>query len=86
MASSVEDTTRNSHENGLKDTAENEISEIDLLKVECKNWKDQTERLQTELNETKSEVAVANCLKVSGEIQKSFDLCTVELGILLTID
>ena len=65
MASSVEDATRSSHENGLKDSTENEISEINLLKVECKNWKDQTERLQTELNETKSEVAVANWLKVS---------------------
>ena len=65
MASHVEEGMSNSHENGLEiDKNEGSLSQLDLLKTECQKWKKKSEQLQTELNETKSEVAVANCVKV----------------------
>ena len=65
MASSVEECMANSNENGIEMEKGNEpLSELDLLKVECQKWKSNSEKLQTELNETKSEVAVANCVRV----------------------
>ena len=65
MASSVEGAIQNSHENGIEKIENDKKSEIDLLKEECQKWRDKSERLQTELDETKSEVAVANCVKES---------------------
>ena len=64
MATYVEEGMANSHENGIEIEKKNESSELDLLKTECQKWKNKSEQLQTELNETKSEVAVANCVKV----------------------
>ena len=66
MASSPEEAMAKRHGNGVEITENGEkISEIDLIKAECQKWKIKSEQLQTELNETKSEVTVANCLKVS---------------------
>ena len=64
MASYVEEGMANSHENGIEVDKNKESSELDLLKTECQKWKNKSDQLQTELNETKSEVAVANCVKV----------------------
>ena len=66
MASSPEEAMAKRHGNGVEITENGEkISEIDLIKAECQKWKIKSEQLQTELDETKSEVTVANCLKVS---------------------
>ena len=65
MASSPEEAMAKRHGNGVEITENGEkISEIDLIKAECQKWKIKSEQLQTELDETKSEVTVANCLKV----------------------
>ena len=65
MASSVEEGMANSHENGIKNNEDDDsLSELNLLKEECQKWKSKSQQLQTELDETKSEVAVANCVKV----------------------
>ena len=66
MASSPEEAMAKRHGNGVEITENGEkISEIDFIKAECQKWKIKSEQLQTELDETKSEVTVANCLKVS---------------------
>ena len=65
MASSPEEAVAKRHGNGVEITENGEkISEIDLIMAECQKWKIKSEQLQTELDETKSEVTVANCLKV----------------------
>ena len=64
MASYIEEGIANSHENGIEIEKRMDSSELDLLKTECQKWKNKSEKLQTELNEIKSEVAVANCVKV----------------------
>ena len=65
MASSVEDNISSNHENGLEDkNGDCTITDIDTLKNECLKWKSKSEKLQTELDDTKSEVTVANCIKV----------------------
>ena len=64
MASYIEEGIANSHENGIEIEKKMDSSELDLLKTECQKWKNKSEKLQTELNEIKSEVAVANCVKV----------------------
>ena len=64
MASSVEEAIQNSHQNGIEKIENDGKSEFDLLKKECQKWKDKSDRLQTQLDETMSEVAVANCVKV----------------------
>ena len=65
MASSPEEAMAKGHGNGVEITENGEkISEIDLIKAECQKWKTKSEQLQRELDETKSEVTVANCLKV----------------------
>ena len=65
MASYTEAKMANSHENGIENNENVEkMSELDLLKVECQKWKSKSEQLQNELDETKSEVVVANCVKV----------------------
>ena len=64
MASYIEEGIANSHENGIETEKKMDSSQLDLLKTECQKWKNKSEKLQTELNEIKSEVAVANCVKV----------------------
>ena len=65
MASSVEDNISSNHENGVEDkNGDCTITDIDTLKNECLKWKSKSEKLQTELDDTKSEVTVANCIKV----------------------
>ena len=65
MASSVEDSISSNHENGLEDkNGDGSTTDIDSLKNECLKWKTKSEKLQTELNDSKSEVTVANCIKV----------------------
>ena len=66
MASSPEEAMAKGHGNGVEITENGEkISETDLIMAECQKWKTKSEQLQRELDETKSEVTVANCLKVS---------------------
>ena len=72
MASYVEEGMANSHENGIEIDKNNESPELNLLKTECQKWKSKSEQLQTELNETKSEVAVANCVKVHCNVDAKF--------------
>ena len=73
MASSPEEAMAKRQGNGVEITENGEkISEIDLIKAECQKWKIKSEQLQTELDETKSEVTVANCLKVRISYEKDF--------------
>ena len=73
MASSPEEAVAKRHGNGVEITENGEkISEIDLIKAECQRWKIKSEQLQTELDETKSEVTVANCLKVRISYEKDY--------------
>ena len=73
MASSPEEAVAKRHGNGVEITENGEkISEIDLIKAECQKWKIKSEQLQTELDETKSEVTVANCLKVRIGYEKDY--------------
>ena len=65
MASSAQDDKSSAHENGTdKSNGDMSVTDIDTLKNECLKWKTKSEKLQTELDDTKSEVTVANCIKV----------------------
>ena len=65
MASSAQDNKSSTHENGTdKSNGDMSVTDIDTLKNECLKWKTKSEKLQTELDDTKSEVTVANCIKV----------------------
>ena len=78
MASSPEEAVAKRHGNGVEITENGEkISEIDLIKAECQKWKIKSEQLQTELDETKSEVTVANCLKVRIGYEKDYIMLSV---------
>merc|ERR1719210_1314794 len=66
MASPAQDSKPGTHENGTDNgNGDMTISDIDILKNECLKWKTKSEKLQTELDDTKSEVTVANCIKES---------------------
>ena len=78
MASSPEEAVAKRHGNGVEITENGEkISEIDLIMAECQKWKIKSEQLQTELDETKSEVTVANCLKVRIGYEKDYIMISV---------
>ena len=65
MASSAQESLSSSHENGTENSnGDKSLTDIDSLKDECLKWKTKSEKLQTELDDTKSEVTVANCIKV----------------------
>ena len=66
MASPAQDSKPGTHENGTDNgNGDMTITDIDTLKNECLKWKTKSEKLQTELDDTKSEVTVANCIKVN---------------------
>ena len=65
MASSAQDSLSSTRENGTENSnGDKSLTDIDSLKDECLKWKTKSEKLQTELDDTKSEVTVANCIKV----------------------
>lgn len=83
MASSPEEAMAKGHGNGVEITENGEkMSEIDLIMAECQKWKIKSEQLQRELDETKSEVTVANCLKVRISYDKDLMLYSILTAIL----